>query len=142
MVFSSSTEYAIRAVTHLALLPTGTLAGAREISGSENIPMPFLSKILQKLGRRKLVRSFKGQRGGYELARPADKISLQDLVGATNGDELEGRCVLGLSQCDECNPCPLHDHWKEIRVQLVTMLERTTVADLARTAAIRKGEAR
>ncbi len=138
MVFSNSTEYAIRAVTHLALLPAGTLAGARDISRAENIPMPFLWKILQKLARRKLVRSFKGLRGGYELARPANRITLQDLVAATNGDELEGRCVLGLAHCDEKNPCPLHDQWKEIRAQMVAMLEKTTVAELARIAASRK----
>ena len=141
MVFSNSTEYAIRAVTHRALLPSGTLAGAREISQAENIPMPFLWKILQKLGRRKLVRSFKGLRGGYELARPADQITLQDLVAATTGDELAGRCVLGLSQCDENHPCPMHSQWKEIRAQLLTMLEQTTVAVLAGATINRKGEA-
>ena len=137
MVFSNSTEYAIRAVTHLALLPAGTLAGAREISRAQNIPVPFLWKILQRLGRRKLVRSFKGLRGGYELARPADQITLRDLVAATNGDEVEGRCVLGLAHCDENSPCPLHDQWREIRVQMVAMLERTTVAELARIATSR-----
>ena len=135
MVFTSSTEYAIRAITHLALLPAGTLAGAREISRAESIPMPFLSKILQRLCRRKLVRSFKGLRGGYELARPSEQVTLQDLVAATNGDELEGRCVLGLAQCDADRPCPLHDQWKEIRGQMVAMLEKTTIADLARIAA-------
>ena len=119
MVFTSSAEYAIRAITHLALLPTGTLAGAKEISRAEGIPMPFLWKILKKLCRRKLVRSFKGLRGGYELARPAEQINLQDLVAATNGDELDGRCVLGLAHCDEDRPCPLHDQWKEIRGQMV-----------------------
>jgi Rrf2 family transcriptional regulator, iron-sulfur cluster assembly transcription factor len=138
MVFTSSAEYAIRAITHLALLPTGTLAGAREISRAESIPMPFLWKILQKLCRRKLVRSFKGLRGGYELARPAELINLQDLVEATNGDELDGRCVLGLAHCDEARPCPLHDQWKEIRSQMVAMLEKTTIADLARIAASRR----
>ncbi len=137
MVFSNSTEYAIRAVTHLAFLPAGTLAGAREISRAEKIPMPFLWKILQKLCHQKLVRSFKGLRGGYELARPADQITLQDLMAATNGAALEGRCVLGLAQCDEENPCPLHDQWKEIRVQMQDMLEKTTVAELARIAASR-----
>jgi Rrf2 family iron-sulfur cluster assembly transcriptional regulator len=137
MVFSNSTEYAIRAVTHLALLPAGTLAGARDISRAEHIPMPFLWKILLKLARRKLVRSFKGLRGGYELARPANRITLQNLVAATNGDELEGRCVLGLEHCDEQRPCPLHDQWKEIRGQMVAMLEKTTVAELARIATSR-----
>jgi len=138
MVFTSSTEYAIRAITHLALLSPGTLAGARAISRAESIPMPFLSKILQKLCRRKLVRSFKGLRGGYELARPAEQVTLQDLVQATNGDELEGRCVLGLAQCDGDRPCPLHDQWKEIRGQMVAMLGKTTIADLARIAAGQK----
>lgn len=135
MVFSNSTEYAIRAVTYLALLPAGTLAGARDISRAENIPMPFLWKILQKLSRRKLVRSFKGLRGGYELARPADHITLQDLVAATNGDELEGNCILGLAHCDESKPCQLHDQRKGIRTQMLAMLEKTTVAELARIAA-------
>jgi Rrf2 family protein len=138
MVFTSSTEYAIRAITHLALLPAGTLAGAREISSAESIPMPFLSKILQKLCRRKLVRSFKGLRGGYELARPAEQVTLQDLVLATNGDELEGRCVLGVAHCDGDRPCPLHDQWKEIRAQMVAMLEKTSIAELARIAASQK----
>lgn len=138
MIFLNSTEYAIRAITHLALLPAGTLAGARDISRTENIPMPFLWKILQKLCRRKLVRSFKGLGGGYELARPAGHITLRDLVAATNGNELEGHCVLGLAQCDEMRPCPLHDQWKEIRAQMVAMLEKTTVAELALIAANRK----
>ena len=142
MVFTNSTEYAIRAITRLALLPAGTLAGAREISRAESIPMPFLWKILKKLCRRKLVRSFKGLRGGYELARPAEQVTLQDLVLATNGDELEGHCVLGLEQCDEKRPCPLHEQWKEIRTQMVAMLEKTTIAELARIAASKKLKAK
>ena len=62
----------------------------------------------------------------------------QDLVAATNGDELEGRCVLGLALCDADRPCPLHDQWKEIRGQMVAMLEKTTIAVLARIAAGQK----
>ncbi len=84
------------------------------------------------------MRSFKGLRGGYELARPAEQVTLQDLVLATNGDELEGRCVLGVAHCDGDRPCPLHDQWKEIRTQMVAMLEKTTIAELARIAASQK----
>jgi len=134
MLFSGSTEYAIRAVTHLAQLAPGTLAGARDISRAANIPMPFLSKILQKLRRQKLVRSFKGQKGGYELARPAGEITMQDLIIATGGEELEGRCALGLTQCDENQPCPMHDYWKGIRAQLQALYQQTTIADLSRAA--------
>ncbi|MCI0626445.1 MAG: Rrf2 family transcriptional regulator, partial [Acidobacteria bacterium] len=68
MLFSRTAEYAIRAMAFLALQKPGKLTGAREISEAERIPIPFLWKILQLLTRRKLVRSFKGIRGGYELA--------------------------------------------------------------------------
>ena len=121
-------------MTFLAQKPAGTLAGAREISEAERIPMPFLWKILQKLTRRRLVRSFRGVGGGYELAKPASRIPLHALVMATDGDDLIRDCVLGLPHCNEENRCPLHETWKQIRGQVATMLEQTTVADLARVA--------
>jgi len=134
-MFSRSAEYAIRAMTFLALQPAGKLTGAREIALAENIPMQFLWKILQNLARRKLVRSFKGVRGGYELARPGDRISVDDVVRATDESTMAQGCVLGLASCSEEKPCPLHHTWKGIREQLTHMLEQTTIADLARVAA-------
>ena len=121
-------------MTYLALQPTGKLTGAREISQAENIPMPFLWKILQNLARRKLVRSFKGVGGGYVLARPAEDICVQDVLRATEDHSLTQGCVLGLAECSEEKPCPLHNSWKEIRERLNLTLCQTTFADLARVA--------
>ncbi len=130
-MFSRAAEYAIRAMTFLATQPSGKLSGAREIAQAEKIPIPFLWKILHNLARRKLIRSFKGLHGGYELASPAGKIRLEDIVHAMdNGDVVEG-CVLGLAQCNEVNPCPLHHSWKDVRAKLTDMLQQTTLADLA-----------
>lgn len=133
-MFSRSAEYAVRAMVFLAGQPSGKLTGAREISDSEQIPAPFLWKILQNLARQKLIRSFKGVRGGYELARPAADITLENIVQATDGGNLVEGCVLGLSECSEENPCPLHSSWKEVRAKLTEMLEETTLADLAEVA--------
>ncbi len=133
-MFSRSTEYAIRAMTFLALQPPGKLTGAREIAQGEHIPIQFLWKILKALVRRKLVRSFKGVGGGYELAITADRISVQDIVMATEDNNRATGCVLGLDVCSEERPCPLHHTWKGIRDGLVVMLEKTTLSDLARTA--------
>jgi len=133
-MFSRSAEYAIRAMTFLALQPAGKLTGAREIAQAENIPMQFLWKILQNLARRKLVRSFKGVRGGYELARPGARISVEDVVRAADESSIAQGCVLGLASCSEQTPCPLHHTWKVIREQIVHMLEQTTIAELARVA--------
>lgn len=138
MVFSRTTEYALRAMTFLALQPAGKLTGARAISEAEGIPIPFLWKILHTLARQKLIRSFKGIRGGYELARPSKEITLHSVVLATDGTDFSGQCVLGLPKCGEENACPLHDTWKEIRGRMTNMLEQTTLADLARVARKRK----
>lgn len=131
MLFSRPVEYAIRAMTLLASQEPGQLTGARRISEVEKIPMPFLWKILRVLTRRKLVRSFKGIRGGYELARPAESISLNDVFLATDGKDIREICVLGLPECDNEYPCPLHEQWKQIRGNMTQMLDHTSVADLA-----------
>jgi Rrf2 family protein len=141
-MFSRSAEYAIRAMTFLALQPTGKLTGAREISEAENIPMPFLWKILRNLARRKLVRSFKGVGGGYVLARPAKVICVQDVLQATEDRNLTEGCILGLASCSEEKPCPLHYSWKELREKLANTLCRTTFAELARVSGARAGNRR
>jgi Rrf2 family iron-sulfur cluster assembly transcriptional regulator len=138
MLFSRSAEYAIRAMTFLALQEAGKLAGAREISQSESIPMPFLWKILRTLNKRKLVRSFKGIHGGYELAAAAERISLSTILDATDGNELRDSCVVGLPECDNRNPCPLHEQWKGIRASLTRMLDETSLVDLARVKRARR----
>jgi Rrf2 family protein len=134
MLFSKTAEYSVRAMTFLAMQPPGKLTGAKEIAEAEQIPMPFLWKILHTLRRRRLIRSFKGIHGGYELACPAEQIRLNDILMATDGEDLTSGCVLGLPACDDQNPCPLHDTWKGIRNTLNEMLQRTTLADLARVA--------
>jgi Rrf2 family protein len=134
MLFSRSAEYGIRAMTFLASLPPGRLAGAREISEAEQIPMPFLWKILQNLAKRKLIRSFKGLRGGYELAMPPEILTLSMILEATDSADRLGNCVLGLPNCSDENACPLHDTWKELRGNMNAMLHQNTLADLARVS--------
>ena len=137
MLFSRTAEYAVRAMTFLATQKPGQLAGAREIAAAENIPMPFLWKILQLLTKRKLVRSFKGIRGGYELAWAPDGVKLSDIVFATDGTDFRESCVLGLPECDSVHPCPLHHRWKDVREGMIQMLDHTSLADLAQVTSTR-----
>ena len=131
-MFSRSSGYAIQALTYLAKQPSGRLVGAREMAGELEIPMPFLWKILRRLSEKKLVRSFKGVRGGYELARPAHAIRVAEVLAAGRDGDQMGGCVLGLEQCDDRDPCPLHTHWKSLRLQIEAQMKTTTLADLAR----------
>jgi Rrf2 family iron-sulfur cluster assembly transcriptional regulator len=136
MLFSRSAEYAIRAMIFLAMLPPGRLAGAREISEAEKIPVAFLWKILQNLARRRLIRSFKGLRGGYELAIPAGCLTLHKIVEATDSAGKINECVLGLPHCSDENACPLHGTWKQLRIDMMDMLQKNTLADLADLAGV------
>jgi Rrf2 family iron-sulfur cluster assembly transcriptional regulator len=131
-MFSRSAGYSIQALTYLAGQPPGKLTGAREIAAAAGIPMPYLWKILRNLSQQKLLRSFKGVRGGYELARPAHKISVSEILAATPDIGLVATCVLGLGRCDDHNPCALHTSWQDLRAKIENLMDRKTLADLAR----------
>ena len=130
-MFSRSAGYAVQALAYLATQPPGRLIGAREIARATQIPMPFLWKILRNLSRKKLVRSFKGVRGGYELARAAERISVRQILEAAHDRGRLANCVLGLGPCDERHPCVLHDSWTDVRTRMDSFLEETTLAELA-----------
>jgi Rrf2 family transcriptional regulator, iron-sulfur cluster assembly transcription factor len=131
-MFSRSSGYAIQALTYLADQPSGKLVGAREMAINVEIPMPFLWKILRNLSEKKLVRSFKGVRGGYELARPARAIRVSEILAAGKEGDQIGQCVLGLEQCNDSDPCPLHAQWKSLRTQIEARFQATSLADLVR----------
>lgn len=130
-MFSRSAGYAVQALSYLAAQSPGRLTGAREIAAATHIPMPFLWKILRNLSRKKLVRSFKGVRGGYELARSAEGITIKQVLEAANDREALTDCVLGLGPCQERHPCVLHETWAELRGQVDTLFAETTLSELS-----------
>ena len=131
-MFSRATQYAIRAMTFLAVQPPGKLSGAREIATTQSIPKPFLWKVLHKLCRKKLVRSFKGVGGGYELAHPARRIRLSDIVAAFETAPFFQGCIFGSSQHPDTRSCPLHPKCTKINNAVLRLLKGNAVADLAR----------
>jgi Rrf2 family iron-sulfur cluster assembly transcriptional regulator len=73
-----------------------------------------------------------GAPDGVRLARPASRISLLEVVRATDGSGLWGRCILGLAECSDAMPCPAHAAWKEARALLERHLDSQSLADLTR----------
>ena len=131
MIYSRSVEYGLRALTHLAALPRGARKMAREIADEENTPLFYLAKTLQQLARRHILHSVKGPSGGFSLNRPPRKISVMDVVDALDGSDAFERCAVGLAECDDKTPCPLHDSFKPLRQSIVRYLTHTTLADLS-----------
>ncbi len=103
----------------------------REISDHLGISFYFLAKIIQILVREEIMISYKGPNGGVSLARPADEITLKDMVSALEGEDFFDSCILGLPGCGEEKPCSMHTPWEEIRSAMKSLFESTTLADLA-----------
>ncbi|MGA2435017.1 MAG: Rrf2 family transcriptional regulator [Bryobacteraceae bacterium] len=131
MIYSRSTEYAIRAFVNLAQVPDGKYAMVKHIAAQERIPAHFLAKILQQLARKGLLRSSKGPTGGFCLRTAPKDISIIQLVDALDGLNDYQKCVSGLAECTDDAPCGMHDSWKELRSRIMDYLEQTTIADLA-----------
>lgn len=132
-MFSKACEYGIRAVIYIvSVSSTGKKAGIKDICKHIKAPEPFTAKILQNLSRLGIISSSKGPNGGFYIAEGADDIRLIDVVTAIDGDKLFTGCGLGVEICSEKKPCPIHNEFKQIRESLKTMLENTTVQDVAK----------
>jgi Rrf2 family iron-sulfur cluster assembly transcriptional regulator len=131
MIYSKPCEYAIRALSYLAQFPNGGAVQGKEIAKAEGLPAPVLGKVLQELARKGLVDSRRGPGGGFKLARKPQLITLRDIVAAIDGLDQFLECAVGLERCSDESPCPLHDTWKGLRMQMMTYLETTTLADMA-----------
>jgi Rrf2 family transcriptional regulator, iron-sulfur cluster assembly transcription factor len=131
MLYSRSTEYAIRALIHLAQVPQGGYAMAKNIAEQENIPAPFLAKILQQLAHIGLLRSVKGPHGGFGLNMPAEEIRLIDIVEVLDG--LEGHALPDAvtADCPDGLYCTRHAEWMELKKEIVDYLKAHTIAELA-----------
>lgn len=131
-MFSKACEYAIRAMLYVAgKSREKARVGIKEIAAAIDSPEPFMAKILQDLSRKGLISSIKGPHGGFFLEESHLKGSIADVVTAIDGDQLFTGCGLGLKACNEKKPCPIHFEFKEIRSNLKSMLQSTTLEDFA-----------
>jgi Rrf2 family protein len=134
MIFSKSSEYAIRAFMYLADHEPGKLVMAKQIAEDAGLPSHFLAKLLQQLARKGLVKSNKGPSGGFMLGMPARDITLLRIVEAVDGIEnpMFGQPVNGDGHVN----IPPHDGWIEVRSRIVDYLERTSLASIHRNIAV------
>ncbi len=127
---NQTAQYALRALMHLAALPEGGPARARDLSRRTGVPSAYLSKIMRRLVTGGLVRARKGHGGGFVLARRPDGIPLRDVLEAAGGELERDQCIFGAGRCDAGDPCPLHDSWSRLNDAFHLWAKRTTLADL------------
>ena len=128
-MFSKSTQYAIRAVFYIAKsTQLGRKVGIKEIASNIQSPEAFLGKILQELSKNGIISSTKGPNGGFYLSKEDMNRKLIEVVRAIDGDNIFTGCGMGLHQCSEKHPCPLHNEFKAIRNDLTRLLNGITLS--------------
>ena len=130
-MFSKSCEYALQAVIYIALHgQKGANVGLKAIAESQDIPIHFLSKILQLLVRNNILVSIKGPHGGFSLKKSPDKLYLKKVVELTDGPDIFDRCGIGLKKCSDATPCPIHFEYKVVKQKIRELLENKSLSDL------------
>src|ERR1700677_2258345 len=128
---SAKAEYAVRAMLHLAPPASGSLVKTEDLAQAQGIPAQFLVDILTNLRTDRLVRSHRGRDGGYELARPGNEISIADVLRCIDGPLASVRDI-GLGDLPYSGPtAALTDVWRALRASMRSVLEQTTLADVA-----------
>ena len=134
MFVSLTAEYAIRAMSALAILPSGDLVRATDLGRSTGIPHSYLSKILRRLVLADLLVSRKGKLGGFALSRPAGQIRFVEILNAVDAFPATGRCAFDWGLCDELEPCPLHGPWSRLKERVQDWATSTSLAEVADAA--------
>lgn len=133
MIFSKACEYGIKACVYIASQSMeGKRTNLKDIASEIESPEAFTAKILQLLVKAQIIDSIKGAWGGFEIEKKTlHKIRLMDIAVAIDGSLKERSCVLGLKECSAKHPCPVHDKYKTIKTDLLTMLRNTTLQEMS-----------
>lgn len=136
MTMCQSAEYALRAIVWLASQGESTV-GTAEIARRTHVPPGYMSKVLQTLARAGLVQSNPGRTGGFRLTRPAEQISVLEVVNAVDVVERIRRCPLGLESHNH-TLCPLHRRLDQVAEMVERAYGETTIAEIvAETTPVR-----
>ncbi len=115
---------------YLAEQGAGEPVRAAEIAQGLALPANYLSKILHTLVRAGVLRSERGPRGGFRLARSASEVSLADVIEPFDSLAQERFCLLGEERCSDDSPCNVHERWKQASDPMMGFFHNTVIADL------------
>ncbi|MCK6616341.1 MAG: Rrf2 family transcriptional regulator [Cyclobacteriaceae bacterium] len=132
-MFSKACEYAIRAALYISIKSVnGSRLSIPEIAKQIDAPVPFTAKILQTLVRKRIVSSIKGPNGGFYLDPKAKPVSLASIVKAIDGsDDALHVCTLGLKECSDAYPCPIHHEVKPFKDHIRKIMRETNLQELS-----------
>ena len=130
MKFSVKSEYATRALVDLAIHAGNGPVMVKSIAKREQISERYLEQLLLPLKAAGLLRTVRGAKGGFNLARPPSEISLSEIIGITEGSTAPAECVDDASVCAKSHQCVTREIWTEMKEAMDGVLKSTTLSDL------------
>lgn len=138
MKIGTRLQYGLRAMIELALQSEGEPVMTHRIAECSQIPCKYLENLLGTLRQAALIRSVRGSRGGFVLARPPAEITAWDIAAALEDVGALLDCQKDPKNCDLWSTCPTFDLWQEMAFAIRAVLEQHTLEDLARRAREKK----
>ncbi len=129
MQFTKAEEYGIFGVLYLAQQPAGKITPLSEISESQSVPEKFLAKIFQSLSKSGLIRSHRGVKGGFSLGKPANEITIKEIVENIQGPYFLAKCLHNEEICEVAN-CPIKLLLEKAQTAITDVFSSHSIADL------------
>ena len=130
-MLTKTAKHALRALIILANTPPHEYRGAASIAEEIDAPTNYLGKLLKTLAERGVLLSQKGAGGGFQLAKPAARITLYDVVEPFDRVSEWTGCLMGNRACSPSDPCAIHDRAASVRDAYISMLRTATLAEVA-----------
>ncbi len=125
------TDYGVVVLTQMSRSPDD-LRTAPQIARETGVPLPTVAKLLSALAHGHLIESHRGAAGGYTLNRPAEEISVAEIIQALEGPIALTACVEGSADdCDVASLCPMRGNWDRVNKAIYGALSEVTLADMA-----------
>jgi Rrf2 family protein len=122
-------DYGLIALRHLASARRSV--SAKDISDAYRIPLPLLSKVLQKLARTGLLVSEQGTNGGYRLARDASEITALEVIRTIDGPIILTHCFTEHGECDQSDLCPVREPLRKVHEGILRLLSSISILDMS-----------
>ncbi|UCD60376.1 MAG: Rrf2 family transcriptional regulator [Flavobacteriaceae bacterium] len=138
-MLSNSSKYALKAVLYLTLhTDENNKMMAKDISEKISVPKAYMAKLLQGLAKREIISSTKGPKGGFYINPSNKNRTIMEIIEVIDGKKKMESCMMGLKDCNEHKPCPIHSIINPSRSKMIALLESKTINDLAKDLKLNK----
>lgn len=134
MKLSTKTRYGVRAILELAASQSTKPLRLKVIANRQNISIKYLEQLMAILKSAGFVRSVRGSKGGYILAKPANQIKLSDIFQALEGPVTPVECLESKNYCAKVADCVARQLWEEVQQAIMNVLQSLTLQDLVNRA--------